>query len=181
MPFRTRKFLPTFRVNEKIYLILRQHWIVPGLKILYWLVFVLAVLFLDGLAKAWLAEVITGQVAAVISVIRGMLLITAMLGTFMVWTLYYLNTQIITNERIVDISQKSLLNHSTSELDLEKVQDVKAEIKGVLANIFDYGNVLVQTAGEEANFAFENIANPHEVAKLVLKLYDQAPKHHGPK
>ncbi len=179
MPFRDRKFLPVFRANEKIYLVLRQHWIVPGLKVLYWLIFIVAILLLDVLSKSFLADFASAEVLSVVGVVRSILLISAALGVFMVWTLFYLNVQIITNERIVDICQKSLLHHSTSELDLEKVQDVKAEVDGVLPSLFDFGSVQVQTAGEQPNFAFENIAHPHDVAKLVLKLYDEIPKHSG--
>ena len=96
-------------------------------------------------------------------------------GLFTVWILYYLNAQIITDQRIVDIAQKNVLFHTTSELNLGRVQDVTAEIKGMFGTFFNYGNVYVQTAGEQARFQFDRVPNPDRVAKQILDLFEALP------
>jgi hypothetical protein len=88
--------------------------------------------------------------------------------------MYYLNVQIVTNERIVDIDQSGLLRHETSELHMQKIEDVTTEIVGPMANFFNYGNIYVQTAGERNKFSFESVANPHGLAKAILELYERA-------
>ena len=178
MKFENKRFLPRLNQEEKIFLVIRQHWVVLFIKSLFWFLFIAGVMLLDAIAKAYLGDVITGRVEILVAVARAILLITGLLGLFIVWTLYYLNTQIITNERIIDVNQKSLLNHATSELHINRCQDVTAEIKGLLATMFNFGNVQVQTAGEQERFVFQAIANPQDVAKLIMELYDQLPKEH---
>jgi hypothetical protein len=61
-------------------------------------------------------------------------------------------------------------------LHLEQIQDVTAEIHGLPENIFDYGDVFIQTAGETERFVFHNIPGPTKVTKLILDLYEQLPE-----
>ena len=102
-------------------------------------------------------------------------------GLFIIWALYYLNFQIVTDKRVVDIDQKTILRHVTSELNLEEVQDVSAVIKGIGGNFMNYGTVFVQTAGERENFEFENIPDPNGVAKLILDLQEKLKHEMRPK
>ena len=86
------------------------------------------------------------------------------------FTDYYLDVDIITNDRIIDIEQTSLFGRSISELDLTRVQDVHSEIKGIIASFFNYGLVVVQTAAEHENFVFKQVPNPHGVRQRILEL-----------
>jgi len=91
------------------------------------------------------------------------------------WTLYYLNIQIVTNLRIVDIDQTGLFNRRISELHIDKIEDVTSEEKGPFATIFQYGNVYVQTAGTVERFVFERVPNPERIEKIILDLYENRP------
>lgn len=167
---------PGQQANEQICLLTRPHWIVLAGKILIWLLFVAMLVYLDNyLAPNFPLLKVSPyfQIFGLLKIVYLMLLIVAL---FSIWILYYLNYQIITNERVVDVTQKSLLHHTTSELRLERIQDVTAEIKGLLGNFFDYGNVYVQTAGETVRFEFDRVPNPHNVEKLILDLYEKLPE-----
>src|SRR3989338_6513153 len=97
--------------------------------------------------------------------------------------MYYLNVQIITNQRIVDITQDSLIHHTISELHLSNIEDVTAEVKGLFGTFLDYGNVYVQTAGAAERFVFDRVPNPTAVTKMILDLYETLPedqKHRNP-
>lgn len=83
---------------------------------------------------------------------------------------YYLDIAIITNDRIIDIEQKGLFGRSISELDLTRVQDVHSEIKGIVATLFSFGNVTVQSAAEDKNFIFHQVPNPHRARQRILEL-----------
>ena len=173
MPFRKIKFISELRNDEQICLIFRKHWIIPAVKVLL-VFFILGLLgFIEALAKAELPLLTEELPVLILSTIQAILLITSCLGLFIIWVMYYLNVHIVTNERIVDINQISILHHQTAELNLDRFQDVTTEIKGPLANFFNYGNVHVQTAGEMQNFVFEDVPDPHRVAKLVLELYEK--------
>lgn len=83
---------------------------------------------------------------------------------------FYLDISIVTNQRIIDVDQRGLFNRSISELDLSRVQDVHSEIKGIFGTMFGYGNVVVQTAGEDRNFKFDHVPDPHGVRQRILEL-----------
>lgn len=176
MPFNKIKFFSELHEEEKIFLVIRRHWIVPAMKVVLWVFILILLGILEVLVKINFPQATEGIAEKLFGIFRTVWLMTATLGLFVIWTLYYLNVQVITNERIVDINQVGLLFHKTSELNLDRFQDVKTEIKGPLANIFNYGDVHVQTAGEEQNFIFEQIANPHQVARLILELYEELRK-----
>ena len=89
---------------------------------------------------------------------------------FSQFTDYYLDINIVTNDRILDINQKGLFGRAVSELDLTRVQDVHSEIKGIIPTLLNYGKVEVQTAATEENFHFDQVPNPHKVRQRILEL-----------
>lgn len=89
------------------------------------------------------------------------------------WVEYYYDVWIVTNKRLIDVEQVSLFNHVTSELRLDKIQDVTVEIKGLLPSMFHYGNIYVQTAGAIQRFSFEEVPNPQQIKTLIIGLQDQ--------
>ncbi|MBI4457822.1 PH domain-containing protein [Candidatus Uhrbacteria bacterium] len=92
---------------------------------------------------------------------------------------YYLDAWIVTTDKIVNVEQHGLFSRTISELDLAKVQDVTSEVKGVLPTFLNYGNIRVQTAGEEEHFVFEQVHKPHEIRKQLLDLVEADRKRQG--
>ena len=78
----------------------------------------------------------------------------------------------VTDRNIVQVVQKGILIRKVSQLSLANVEDVSSEQKGFFASIFNYGTLVVETAGEQANFNFNFCPNPHRVAKIVLEAKD---------
>lgn len=118
------------------------------------------------------------------SAIYPILIILASIYFLTVWLIfftafidYYLDFWVITNDRIINVEQH-LFSRVISELDLYRIQDVTAEIKGFLPTMFNYGNVYVQTAGAVERFVFEEIPNPHEVSKKIMELAEEDRKYH---
>lgn len=133
----------------------------------------MAVLVIESWIKSAFPGIEQTTTGSIIALVRTTLLLLMVLGLLIVWTMYYLNVQVITNERIIDINQRSLLHHETTELSLLNVQDVTTEISGVIANVIGYGSVQVQTAGEQQNFIFEQVDNPHRIARTILSLHEK--------
>ncbi len=157
--------------EEKIEFVLRRHPIVFVKPVFVF--FILAAIPLAGKA------VFAAEKAAVFShplAYPGMVLLIASyyLGIWIFFlsqfTDYYLDINIVTNDRIIDINQKGLFGRSVSELDLTRVQDVNSEIKGIIPTMLGYGSVVVQTAANEENFHFEQVANPNLVRQRILEL-----------
>lgn len=132
----------------------------------------LAVMILAVLALPALAE-LTGLSAA------GLLLPWGALTLFFAGWLWwhvedYLNDlYIVTDEKIIDIEMKPLgLDYNRREGSLERVQTVNTVQKGILAKIFDYGNVIIRTAAEGEAYDFIMVPNPRHVQQVIFQKMD---------
>lgn len=97
---------------------------------------------------------------------------------FTIWTDYYLDIWIVTSNRIVNIDQKGLFNREVSTLQIERIQDVTFEIRGIVATVLGFGDVHVQTAGEMEEFLIQGVANPERVKRKILGHIDTKTKEH---
>jgi hypothetical protein len=172
---------PGQQEDEEIFLILRPHWFTFFLKILAWLLFASFLILTDWVIDSYAPVLKQQPYIDYINLIKSIYLMFLVLGLLILWVMYYLNKQIITNERIVDVNQISLIHRSVSELHLNSIEDVTAETKGIFGTFLDYGNVYVQTAAETERFVFENVPNPALVEKTILDLYEKLPNVEGPR
>lgn len=83
---------------------------------------------------------------------------------------WYFNVYIITDERIIDYDFYSLLYKRVSEAKIDRVEDVTFVVGGALGNLFHYGDVYIQTAGEQRELDFEAVPKPEVVVKLLNEL-----------
>lgn len=173
--FQRTLVFPGQQENEAIYMETRQHWMVFLIKFTIWLLFA-AILAVSDWAIGNYAPILKNYpYVDYVNLFKSVYLMFLVLGLLMMWVMYYLNVQIITNRRIVDITQTSLIHHTISELHLTRIEDVTAEVKGLFGTFLDYGNVYVQTAGETGRFVFDQIPNPTRVTKIILDLYEALP------
>lgn len=151
--------------QEKILLVLRQHAVV-NLKwifitiILMLIPFVILPIFpvLQYLPNSYHFFILVGWY----------LLVTAyVVESFLYW---YFNIYIITDERIIDVDFISMIYRSVSEAKLDKIEDVTAATTGVLAAVFNYGTVTIQTAAEKREFEFFHVPQPAKVTKFLNEL-----------
>lgn len=166
--------LPNQRPNEHVVLFLRRHWfalltIIMGFLLLTIIPILIGWYFFETL-EPWLADPILGPLMVIVG---SMYFLSIWLFAFIEFTDYYLDTWIVTNERIINIEQQGLFHRTASELDLAAVQDATAEIRGIIQTLFTYGNVYVQTAGEKGRFHFKNIDNPEHVKEVVTRLVEE--------
>lgn len=82
---------------------------------------------------------------------------------------YFLDIWIVTEDHVIDIEQKALFFRVIAKQEISRIQDVTAEIKGVLPTIFNYGDVHLQTAGTHARFIFRKVPDPYGIVAKILK------------
>lgn len=88
---------------------------------------------------------------------------------FLIWIDYYFDIWIITTKRIVNIEQQGMFSRKVSELRYAKVQDVSTEVRGFIPTILNFGDVQVQTAGEEDNFLFRTVPDPYRIKNVIMQ------------
>jgi len=94
---------------------------------------------------------------------------------------YYLSIQIVTSERIIDVDQRGLFNREVNTLSISNIEDVSYKKSGFWGTLLDFGNVVVQTAGNSGEgingktngFVFDNIPNPAQVSTAVMALFQK--------
>lgn len=92
--------------------------------------------------------------------------------SFTAWLTFYYDIYIITTDSIIDISQQGFFGRKISQLSLLRIQDTSSNIQGFIPTLFGYGNVLVETAGEQSqNFLLESILNPQEISSKIQELH----------
>ena len=97
-----------------------------------------------------------------------MLIVTVLLTWGVVWV-WRRNRIVVTNEHIVDIDQRGIFNKKVSTLSLVKIQDVTAKVRGPWQTLFQYGTVIIQTAGEKENFSMDYISYPYQTGQSILE------------
>jgi uncharacterized membrane protein YdbT with pleckstrin-like domain len=161
--------------NEEVIIQLWPHPFV-FLKIFLMLFFLSLVplaanIFLTQLVpQVWESEVLT----VIVTVVAFSYYLIVLSLALSVWMDTYLDVWTITNRRIISREQRGLFNRVVSELELYRVQDVTVEQKGVLATMLNFGDLHVQTAGEEKRFVFKDVGEPIKVARLIQKLDEDA-------
>jgi membrane protein YdbS with pleckstrin-like domain len=105
------------------------------------------------------------------------LLVVGVVIAVRVVVMYSFNVLMITTIRLIDIDQRGLFHREVSESTYEKIQDVSFSMKGIAQTVFRFGNLLIQTAGGQANLEQRNIREPEKVQDLILKLQSEYQKH----
>jgi hypothetical protein len=151
--------------DEKIVLVLRQHPITQVQKI-FWLV--LALIFIPQLLSfAGFMAVLPGEFASAFNFFWIVLAFGLLTRSFLSW---FFNVYIVTDERIIDVDFHSVIYYNVSSAKIENIEDVTTKTIGPLAAVFNFGSILIQTAGEKNQFEFEHVPQPAKITKLLNEL-----------
>lgn len=112
-------------------------------------------------------SLISGQFVFVLLFFYYLVILSYMLVSFITW---YFNTSLITSKRIVDIDFSDLVYKNIAETKMDLVQDVSFTEAGVIRTLFNYGDVLVQTAGALDNFDLHAVPHPDRTVDIIETL-----------
>ena len=108
-----------------------------------------------------------GLSIGIVTPLVALLDIIAIITLFFAYTVYRQNKIILTNMHFIQITQTGLFGRTLSKLSLDELQDVRGSRKGVFGTILNYGEILIETAGNEENFFFRPVADPLNVAEKI--------------
>ncbi len=107
--------------------------------------------------------------------------LSLLLGFFVLWvaSLFWLwwevtdwgnDEYIVTDRLIIDVEKKPLFfAEERTQATLDMIQSISLRMPGLLANILNYGDVLIQTAGSIGTFTFDGVSNPAEVQREISR------------
>lgn len=150
--------------EEEIILVLRQHWFTN----VSWVVIAVFMLFVPLLLRfVPLFSFLPPNYQFVAIIFWYLVTFMFAFEKFLTW---YFNVYIITDERVIDIDFYNLLDKKFSEAKISMIQDITSRVSGLSQTLFNYGNVLIQTAAEITEICFEKVPNPPRVIKILQQL-----------
>ncbi len=162
----------TQEAEEQIVLFLRQHLIVNVPWIALTIIFLLAPSVLFPFVIRSLPAPLPFPYLLVGTLSWYLVIAGFALVNFLHW---FFNIYIVTNERVIDIDFQYLLFKRFSQAELERIQDISYTAGGIIATVFNYGNVYVQTAGEMPNLEFLAVPRPDKVVEKIRSLTENLP------
>jgi uncharacterized membrane protein YdbT with pleckstrin-like domain len=76
---------------------------------------------------------------------------------------------IVTNKRVARREHSPLGRESRVDAPLHTVQDIQESQIGLLAQVFHFGDLIIETAGERGHVAFREIPNPDGVREIIFE------------
>ena len=169
-PLASFNYLPE-RINfenkdpeEKVILFLRRHpitnlpWICASFVLIVLPSFLTVMPFFDSIPPR----------IGILFVLIWYLVITAyVLEKFLDW---FFSVNIVTDERIFDVDFYNLIARKMTDTNIDKIQDVTVQHIGGVRAMFNFGDVLIQTAAEIPEIDFDAVPEPDKVAKVLREL-----------
>lgn len=161
--------------GEIMITIIRKHWIVYVgdffLHAFGCLIFIISAYYLASRGSFGGIYAIEASYGAMILVMFVLIFWTSF---FYAWTKDYFDVWYVTNEHIIAINQKEIFARDEAFMELERIQDVHFEKEGLLATIFGYGKLKVQSAGTDQEFVMEYVNEVEAAAHRIMDLRDEA-------
>jgi uncharacterized membrane protein YdbT with pleckstrin-like domain len=115
-----------------------------------------------------------GTTGTVLRVVAVLWLIGWGIAAFFMYYRYNNDVWLITNQRLVDSLKTNPFSHRISSTDLINVQDMSVNKSGILPTMFNFGDLLCQTAGIQKNFVLSGIPEPTQILQQVDLARDES-------
>lgn len=110
----------------------------------------------------------------------GVILSLLVLGvTAISLVLYVCNVIFVTNEKVAQVAYISLFNRQITQLGIGQVEDVTVQQRGIFAHIFNYGTLIIETAGEKENGNFTLVPNPNKFSQIIINAHEKNVQLYG--
>jgi CRP-like cAMP-binding protein/membrane protein YdbS with pleckstrin-like domain len=157
-----------WRLDENGVITYRKHYFILFREVA-WPTLTLVVLSLAWLGLTRLFEITGPQMGIVFAV-----LFLIDFG-WIIWEIedWRNDTFQLTDRYVIDIDRKPFgFGESRKQAELANVQNVNADRPGLIPTLFNYGNVIIETAGATADIIFENVPHPSIIQSDVFRRRD---------
>lgn len=156
--------------GEEVLLVVHRHWF-NILEQMFLIVFLLFLMFSGAIYLPQLFVALRNPLMnSFFFFLENVFAMFIWIFFFLIWIDYYFDVWVITNLRIVNIEQKGLFNRSVSEMGFSRIQDVTAEVIGIIPTFLNYGDVFIQTAAETERFLFRQVPDPYHIKDVIMQM-----------
>ena len=154
--------LQNMRPWEEVLMVVKRHWIVYVMLFIYFFsgVIVTFMIFFFFWLNTWwyMLNIILWLILSIILYIE--------------WLNHELDMYVVTNNRVIGLEQIAFLNRAVTECNLWQIQEVNSKAKWLLANIFNYWTLSIQTAGSKTTLKMEFCPDVMQTSRKILNVVD---------
>jgi len=85
----------------------------------------------------------------------------------------FLTTYLVTQCRVIDITQEKILRRVVTEINLEEIEEVIVRKTGGINKIFHKGNVLIKLNNKKGVLVLYDLKNPEQTKDTIVQLLEQ--------
>ncbi|XKT74875.1 MAG: PH domain-containing protein [Patescibacteria group bacterium UBA2103] len=104
-----------------------------------------------------------------------LLLLFLWFGATHLLTDFYLDTWIITDQRIIGILQRGFFSRQINSFRIERIQDVQTDIHGLFPTLFGIGDVHIETAGHQHDLVMQTVGSPQTIRRAIMDVIKEKP------
>jgi len=171
-PANIKNPLSVMQPGERVICELKRHPI--GLVSVYFVTgLVLAVALSVAILTPFYASFLTSQQKLGVEAAAALVVLLDILFTYVGVWIYQGNRWVVTSDSITQIEQVSLFDRHASQLSLANLEDVSAQQNGILQTMLNYGDLIVESAGERSKFVFNFCPDPNEYARKIIAAHEE--------
>jgi hypothetical protein len=148
--------------GEAVLRVIRRHWAHIAWKLIKYAV--AAVVPAAALLVAWS---MIGELNLVAWAIAAAWVLIWAARAYLAWYQYRNDLWVVTNQRVVDSNKRHWFHHQMASADLVGVEDMSVQKSGVVATLFNFGTVNMQTAGAQSRFVISGVPDPGAILALI--------------
>lgn len=90
---------------------------------------------------------------------------------FYSWIGWFYSLFIVSDQRLISITQKGMFNRAVTDISLDKIQSINYKIDGFQETVLRFGTILVQTIA--GDLVLDNIPKPQDINEKMGKIIKQ--------
>jgi hypothetical protein len=150
--------------GEEVVLLVRRHLITNA----GWILLVIAMAFAPLAIKFFPLLDFLPLRFQLVSILFWYLLILAIaIQGFLGW---FFSVNIVTNKRVIDVDFVNLIYRKITDAEISHIEDATVEMGSVVRTLFDYGDIVIQTAAEIPEVTFDAVPHPDRIDKILSDL-----------
>lgn len=158
--------------DEKILAVYKHHWfayatsIMIGVAVAAIIVVLAVALTTTGNTDSTFVQYKTQIIAA-----ASLFSVLVLAGTAMPVYLRSQEQVVLTEEALVQVLRPTLFANKIDQLGLRHIADVSVT-QDFLGTMFGFGHITIETPGEQDNYRFSMLTNPHESARQIIAAHE---------